>query len=281
MYVPATIIWDASPILVEIGPLAIRWYGALFAAGFLIGLYLGRWMFQRERKPVEHLDALLLYVIGGTVIGARLGHVFFYRADHFLANPGDIIKIWEGGLASHGGAIGILIAIYLYSRSREEQPFLWVLDRLAIPTALVASMIRIGNLFNSEILGNPADVAWAFVFTRIDNVPRHPVQLYESISYFLIFLTLFLIYKYRGPLLRHGLLSGLFLVLIFSARFIMEFFKAPLSPIDATGLSMGQWLSIPMVLIGIGLLYYASTQDKPTWKGRKKRRSRSRRSSKK
>ena len=252
------IVWDVSPIFVEFGRLSIRWYGLLFALGFVIGFYIVRGMYQRERKPLEDLDALLLYIVGGTVIGARLGHTLFYYPDYYLANPAEIIKIWEGGIASHGGVIGVLAALYLYVRSRPDQPFLWVLDRLTVPAALCAALIRIGNVFNSEILGTPADVPWAFVFERIDTVPRHPVQLYESAAYLVIFATLYAIYRRYESRLPTGLLSGLFFILVFTARFFLEFYKERFAAFEQELLlSMGQILSIPVVVLGIGLLIYA------------------------
>ena len=257
------IVWDASPIFVEIGPLSIRWYGLLFALGFIVGFYIVRYMYRREGQPLEDLDALLLYIIGGTVIGARLGMLFYYP-DHYLSNPTDIIRIWEGGVASHGGVIGVLIALYLYVRSRPDQPYLWVLDRLAVPAALCAAFIRIGNVFNSEILGVPADVPWAFVFELVDNVPRHPVQLYEATAYLIIFATLFAIYRRYGARLSTGALSGLFFVLVFTARFFAEFYKETFAPFEEELLfSMGQLLSLPAVLLGLGLLLYARSQSAP------------------
>lgn len=241
-----------------IGPLAPRWYGLLFALGFLVGFYLMRRVFMREGKPEKDLDILLLYLLGGTIIGARLGHVLFYNPGYYLLNPGKIIAIWEGGLASHGGLIGILIAIWLYTRNRVGQSYLWLLDRLAPAVALTGCLIRLGNLFNSEILGVPADVPWAFVFERVDMVPRHPAQLYESLCYLLIFVVLQVLYERLGALVPRGLLFGGFLTLIFGSRFFVEFLKMQQAAFaDALPLSMGQLLSIPVVLVGVWLLIRA------------------------
>jgi prolipoprotein diacylglyceryl transferase len=255
---PAYIHWNVDPTLFRLGPLAPRWYGLLFASGFLIGFYIMRGVFMREGKPERDLDALLLYLLGGTVIGARLGHILFYAPTYYFQNPLEIPQIWEGGLASHGGLIGVPLAVWLYARSRDEQPFLWLLDRLSVPIALTGAFIRLGNLFNSEILGVRTDVAWAFVFERVDDVPRHPAQLYESIAYFGIFLALRALYKRRGPDLPQGLLTGWFLVGVFGIRSIIELVKVRQAhfPLDVP-LSMGQLLSLPVIAVGAWLLVRA------------------------
>ena len=192
-----------------------------------------------------------MYMVIGTVIGARLGHVLFYDPGYYLSNPLEIIMIWKGGLASHGGGLGIIIAIYLYSRKHPDQPCLWLLDRLAIPTALGASFIRLGNFFNSEILGVQTNLPWAIVFERVDAIPRHPVQLYESITYAIIFIILLTIYKQLTDRLKDGILLGTMLILIFTMRFFLEFIKTDqASYAGGAAISVGQWLSIPMVLAG-------------------------------
>jgi prolipoprotein diacylglyceryl transferase len=209
---------------------------------------------------VTDLDYLLLYLLGGTIIGARLGHVLFYAPGHYLTHPLEIIAIWEGGLASHGGLIGVPFAIWLYCRRREEQPFVWLLDRLAAPVALTGSFIRLGNLFNSEILGVPADLPWAVVFERVDQTARHPVQVYESISYFLIFVLLWGLYRRWGTETPRGLLIGLFFALVFGARIVLEWFKVEQAHFAGTlplGLSMGQLLSLPAVAVGLWLVWRA------------------------
>lgn len=269
--IPLIIHWNVDPVLFRagpfelfgwtVGPLAPRWYGLLFALGFLIGFFIVRRMFRRERKPESDLDILLLYLVAGTIIGARLGHVLFYHPGYYVSRPLEIIQIWEGGLASHGGLIGVLVALGLYAQSRPNQPYLWVLDRIAVPTALVGSLIRLGNLFNSEILGEATDLPWAFVFERVDAVPRHPAQLYESLAYLLIFGILWRVYRRYGPSIPRGLLSGLFLVLVFTARFMIEFVKAQQVPFaDALPLQMGQLLSLPVIAAGVWLLVRARNQ---------------------
>ncbi|MEM1093437.1 MAG: prolipoprotein diacylglyceryl transferase [Bacteroidota bacterium] len=257
---PSYFHWNIDPVIVQLGPFALRWYGLLFATGFVLGFYFMRYVFQRERKPEADLDKLLLYMLAGTVVGARLGHCFFYNPGYFLANPLEILAIHKGGLASHGGAIGIIIALYFYSKSRPKQPFLWVIDRIAVATALAGVLIRLANFFNSEILGVPTDVAWAVVFERIDDLPRHPSMLYESISYLLIWGLLFSLYRKLGSRTPHGLLLGLFFILVFSARFFIEFVKeshADFVQYIPFELHVGQVLSIPLVLAGVYLVVRA------------------------
>jgi len=256
----AQLHWNVDPTIFRLGPLAPRWYGLLFASGFLIGFYLMRSVFQREDRPETDLDFLLLYLLGGTVIGARLGHILFYAPGYYLMNPVEIIAIWEGGLASHGGLIGVPFAIWLYCRRRDDQPFVWLLDRLAAPVALTGSFIRLGNLFNSEILGVPSDLPWAVVFERIDQTARHPVQVYESISYFLIFVLLWGLYRKWGEETPRGMLIGLFFTLVFGVRIVLEQFKVEQAHFEMAlplGMSMGQLLSIPAVAIGLWLVWRA------------------------
>lgn len=252
------IIWDVSPVIVRIGPIALRWYSLLFAAAFIAGYFIVQWMFRREGRPERHLDALLIYMLVGTIVGARLGHVLFYDPGYYFSQPLEILKIWRGGLASHGGAIGILTALYLFSRRTHEISFMWLLDRVAVPTALGGFFIRLGNLFNSEILGTHTDVPWGFVFARVDPLPRHPAQLYEALGYGLIFLLLIALYRRRKP---EGTLFGLFLVCVFAYRFFVEFFKMEQAAFTiGVPLSMGQLLSIPMVVAGVVMLVWAWTR---------------------
>ncbi|MCW8824659.1 MAG: prolipoprotein diacylglyceryl transferase [Ignavibacteriaceae bacterium] len=248
----ATITWDVNPEIFSFGPIHIRWYGLLFAASFLIGFQIMTKIFKKENKTEKDLNDLLWYMIIGTVVGARLGHCLFYNPVYYLSNPIEILKVWEGGLASHGAAIGILISLYLFSKKKKNYTMLWTLDRIVIVVALAGSFIRLGNLFNSEIIGKPANVAWAFIFTSIDNVPRHPTQLYESIAYLMIFLILLFIYAKGFEKNKSGLLFGLFLVLVFTFRFFVEFLKEDQSAFEAgMALNMGQLLSIPFVIAGI------------------------------
>ena len=261
----AQIQWDVDPIIFQVGPLPLRWYSLGWLLAFGIGFYIVRWMYLREEKPEKDLDSLLLYMMLGAMIGARLGHVLFYRPDYYFSNPVEIIAVWKGlrGLASHGGALGIMAAIYLYCRKRPTQPYLWVLDRVAVPTALGGMFIRLGNLMNSEILGVPAEVPWAFSFARVDGVPRHPAQLYEALAYLAVFLVLMAWYRKKGSSIPHGTLIGAFFAMVFSARFLIEFVKERHVPFEAgLPLSMGQILSIPMVLLGVGLMVWAHTRKR-------------------
>lgn len=249
--------WNVSPEIFRIGPFALRWYSLMFILSFLLGYYLVRKMFLAEKKPEQYMDALFLYMFGGTIIGARLGHCLFYDPVYYLTHPLEILAVWEGGLASHGATIGIIIAVYLFSKRRKETPFLWTLDRVAIVVALAGFFIRLGNLFNSEIVGASAQVPWAFLFPRYEQVPvpRHPAQLYEAIAYLLIFIFLFRFYRRKQANTKHGLIVGIFLVLVFGFRFFVEFFKEVQESWEASlPLDMGQILSIPAVLLGIYLI---------------------------
>ncbi|MEM9837289.1 MAG: prolipoprotein diacylglyceryl transferase [Bacteroidota bacterium] len=268
----AYITWEASPEIISIGPISLRWYGLMFALGFSFGFAMVRKMFLAEGAPEAWLDSLFLYLVLGTILGARLGHVLFYQPEYYLNHPLEILQIWRGGLASHGGVIGVVTALYLFSRNVSKKPFLWVADKVAGPIALVGAMIRFGNLMNSEIVGLPSDQPWAFHFVKAANytladVPRHPVQLYESISYFLIFLLLMFLYWKRDAWKKQGLLTGLWFALIFGARFVMEYFKSDQGGFDSligSSLSTGQLLSIPLVIIGIFLAYRATQKPAST-----------------
>lgn len=255
-------IWNVDPVLLSLGSLQIRWYGLLFATGFIIGFRIMQWIYQREARNLEDLDRLLWYLVIGTIVGARLGHVLFYDPAYYLSHPLEILMIWKGGLASHGGGLGVLLAIYLFQRQSKDS-YLWHLDRIAIPTALAAFFIRTGNLFNSEIVGVPTDVAWAIVFERLDDMPRHPAMVYEALSYMGVFLLLLWIYR-RFKHLGDGALLGGFLIGVFTARFIIEFVKERQAAFSAElMLSMGQLLSLPFILAGLILLVLA-------WRGRNK-----------
>jgi len=196
----AQIVWDIDPTIINIGSFELRWYGLMFAAGFLLGYQVIVHVFKKENKPEKDLDALLLTMIIATVLGARIGHYVFYEGHRFFEAPGTFI--WDmlippyAGLASHGAFIGIPIALWLYSRKRPDQPFLWIIDRIAITVALAGFFIRFGNLMNSEIVGKPTDVPWAFTFMKnmeYAKIPRHPSQLYESLSCLVLFIILFFI----------------------------------------------------------------------------------------
>lgn len=268
------IVWDVDPEIFRIGIFALRWYSLLFMLSFVVGLIIFNWIYKQEKKNVADIDQFLIYMLLGTVIGARLGHCFFYDPVYYFSNPLLILKVWEGGLASHGAAIGILIAIYLYSRKKKDQPYLWILDRVVIAVALAGSFIRLGNLFNSEICGKETDLPWSFLFVRARHlyeyvggrlapVPRHPTQVYEALAYLIIFILLFFIYKKYKANVKQGLLFGLFLVLVFGFRFFVEFSKILQESFSTTiQLNMGQLLSIPLVLTGFYFIRYAFRKEK-------------------
>jgi prolipoprotein diacylglyceryl transferase len=250
--------WNASPEIIQIGPITLRWYGLLFALGFLLGLFMVRRMFLAENAPEEWLDKCFMYMVIGTILGSRLGHVFFYDWDYYSQHLSEIPQIWRGGLASHGGALGIIIALRFFSKNISKKSILWILDKVVVPTALAACFIRLGNLMNSEIIGKPTDVAWAFVFERVDDVARHPAQLYESITYFLSFIVLYYTYWYTDKRHKLGYVFGLFLVLAFGTRIFNEMFKASQGGFESTFgnvLSTGQLLSIPFVLAGLYFMF--------------------------
>lgn len=224
--------------------------------------------FKREKLPAEILDTLLYTLLGAAVIGARLGHCLFYEPEYYLARPIEILKVWEGGLASHGGAIGILIAIWYYVKKygrKYDFDYLWLMERIGIATALAGALIRIGNLMNSEIYGNPTDLPWGFIFVlRGEVVPKHPTQLYEALAYLLTFAILMYLYWRMLPKLKKGTLFGLFLIGIFGARFLIEYVKEPQVAFEQTmALNMGQLLSIPFILAGIALIVYGYVTGKP------------------
>ncbi|MFN3405724.1 MAG: prolipoprotein diacylglyceryl transferase [Cytophagaceae bacterium] len=347
------VIWEASPDLFSIGPLTVRWYGLLFALGFLIGQQILIKIYKGEGKSEKHVETLTIYMVIATILGARLGHCLFYEPEVYLNDPLRILKIWEGGLASHGATAGILLAIYLYSRKQLDQSYLYVLDRIVIVIALAGCLIRLGNLMNSEIIGKPTDFKGGFIFTRsvsdhiysyqpliedisyefngkdstdvqgrklsgmnmsffisqpdvpakrveafiqeslrktledrpgehhdhlvlpndyipftiqstpkgaavtlnVWGIPRHPAQLYESISSLLLFFFLMYLYSRKKSKTREGRLFGLFVVILFSLRFVYEFLKEPQVAFEQQmTFNMGQLLSIPLIIVGIFIL---------------------------
>lgn len=268
------ITWDINPEIFSLGPLSIRYYGLMFATAFLSGYLVFTKVLNIKRLDDEMLDQLLIYVALGTIIGARLGHCLFYEPSYYLSNPVEILKIWEGGLASHGAAIGIVFVLWLYIR-KHKLSFLWLMDRLVIVVPLGGAFIRLGNLFNSEIYGRATDLPWGFLFVRdvirdpatgaiLPNVPSHPTQIYEALSYFIIFAILLIYYKRKQEEMRDGLMFGIFLILLFSARFFIEFVKNDQVSFESgMWLNMGQWLSLPFILIGFALIFY--TKKRPAY----------------
>lgn len=255
--------WNVDPQIFQIGPLAVRWYGVLFALSFIAGFQIMHWIYKKEHKPENDLNDLIWYMILGTVIGARLGHCMFYNPNFYLTYPIEIIKVWQGGLASHGAAIGILIALFLYSKKKKDQSYIWVLDRIVITAALGGFLIRMGNLFNSEIVGKPADLPWAFVFVRNnEQIPRHPAQLYEAIAYLISFFILFFYYRKKEGRFKNGFIFGLFLLLVFTFRFFVEFIKEDQSIFEKNmTFNMGQLLSLPLIALGLFLVFRKSKKE--------------------
>ena len=248
------IVWDVNPLLVD-SFVQVRWYGLMFAIGFWIGYNIVAKIFKHEGAPESWLGVLFLWVVAGTVIGARLGHVFFYEWDKYSQDPITILYIWQGGLASHGGTIGIILGVLLFSLITTKRSPLWTFDRLVIPIALVGAMIRFGNLMNSEIYGHPTDLPWGFIFVRGHEhfgMPCHPTQIYEALCYLALFGLLMWMYWKKNAEGRPGLIFGTFLTILFSCRFLIEFVKNnQVAFEDGMALNMGQWLSVPFILIGI------------------------------
>ncbi|SUB76978.1 Prolipoprotein diacylglyceryl transferase [Porphyromonas macacae] len=268
------ITWNVDPEIFSLFGRSIRWYSLLFGVGLvLLGPWIMNKMWVREKLNQEWLyPKLFWYVMISTVLGARLGHCLFYDPQFYLANPVEIFKIWEGGLASHGGTLGIIIACWIYSRKVTHKSILWILDRLAVPTGLVAAMIRLGNLFNSEIFGRTTDLPWAFRFVRSAEYHRlvpdgisgcHPTQIYEAICYLIVFGICLLLYWKADAARRYsGLIVGFFLTGVFASRLIIEQVKIVQEPwelnlIQDIGLNMGQLLSIPFVVVGVWLMIRA------------------------
>jgi phosphatidylglycerol:prolipoprotein diacylglycerol transferase len=244
------LVWNIDPVLLQIGPFQLHWYGLLFAAGILAAYRAGIWSFEQAGGSREEAGRLLGYVVVGTVVGARLGHCLLYEPEYYLRHPLEILAIWRGGLASHGGVLGIALAVWLFAR-RTGREVLWLLDRVAVAAPAAAACIRVGNFFNSEIVGRPSTVPWAIVFARLDSYPRHPAMLYEAAAYLVLFAAMLWLERHTRLRERPGALTGLVLVLVFGFRFAIEFLKEPQEAFEAgLPLDMGQLLSVPGVLIG-------------------------------
>lgn len=271
--------WNFDPQIIS-GYNTPNYYGLLFISGLIIGFYHMRKTFKNELVPEKYLDKLLIYVLIGTIVGARLGHVLFYGPwfdglnehgiyeEGYFSHPLNILKVYEGGLASHGAAILLLIMLWMYSKNTVKQPILWILDRISAPIAIAGTMIRLANLVNGEIVGKPTTLPWGFKFMRNDcdlpnyacdwnTIPtRHPAQLYEAICYFIIFLILNNMYHKRKLYQIQGKIFGWFLLLVFGVRFIIEGLKEGQNENDMhMFINTGQILSIPLVLLGIYLLF--------------------------
>ncbi len=255
--------WDVNPEIFRIGSFAVRWYGLLFASSFLFGYIIIKKIFDNENLGVAVLDRLTIYMAVGVIAGARLGHCLFYEPGYYLKNPLEILKIWHGGLASHGAAIGILVALWYFVR-KERKEYTWIIDRVAIVVALSGFFIRMGNLMNSEIYGMETTVPWGFVFLRNGEVaPKHPTQIYEALAYLAIFFILYGMYWRKKGEHIQGVLISLAMILIFTARFFIEFLKEDQVAFEAgMKLNMGQLLSIPFAIAGIAWFWFSLKQKK-------------------
>jgi len=264
--------WKADPVAFTIPIIdwGLRWYPLAFIFGFILGGWIVSKIWKHEKLNPDWYDKLFIYVFFGTLIGARLGHCLFYDPWYYLANPIEILKTWNGGLASHGGTLGILIAIYIYSKRVTHKSMLWTLDRLVVPVGFVAALIRFANLMNSEVYGRPTTLPWGFNFYRsaewhlppISGQPCHPTQIYEAICYIITGLICMWLYWKKDAYKRQGLIFGVFFIGIFLTRFFIEFLKNPQESFEAGMiLNMGQFLSIPFILAGIWFTYKGLTTD--------------------
>lgn len=263
--------WNVDPELFRIGSFAVRWYGLLFVSGFVLGYWMFTKFFERENVDKRILDPLLYTLLLGTLVGARLGHCIFYQPDYYFGSWDgflEIFQVWKGGLASHGGTIVLFFCMMWFARKygpKNNFDFVWILDHLCIAVAFAATFIRLGNLFNSEIYGDVTSLPWGFVFERRGEVePKHPTQLYEALSYLLLGIFLLWLYVKKLDKVYRGTFIGIFFIVCFGMRFIIEFIKEPQVEFEETMLlDMGQILSIPFIILGIGFLVYAWKKKQP------------------
>ena len=271
MFETLVVNWHVNPEIFSLGALSIRWYGLLFISGFVLGWFIFKWFFKKEGVPETLLDPLLYTLLIGTIVGARLGHCLFYQPDYYLGSWDGFCEIfmpWKGGLASHGGTIALFIAMWWFAKHygrRYDFDFVWILDHLAIAVCFAATFIRLGNLFNSEIYGDVTALPWGFVFeNRGETVPKHPTQLYEAFSYALLGVVLLLLYRFNLKRMYRGTFIGVFFIVLFGMRFLIEFVKEPQVGFEeGMLLNMGQLLSIPFILIGVGMLVYSFIKKEP------------------
>jgi len=276
------ITWNVDPAIFSIGSREIRWYALMFLIGYTIGYKIVQYMFKRENINPQWLEPLLFYTVIGMIIGMRLGHCLFYAPGYYLTNPLEILKMWEGGYASHGGVLGIIVAIYFFSKKVSRRNMMWTFDKLVTPTGLVAALIRIGNLLNHEVYGHATDLPWGFRFIKnlhawkhdaaraIYTAPSHPTQLYEAGCYLLTFALCMWLYFKKDAWKKEGLIFGIFMICIFTSRFFIEYLKELQADFEAgLFLNMGQLLSIPFVLMGIYFVWKAMQRDTKKIRNRK------------
>lgn len=263
--------WHVDPVLFHIGSFGLRWYSLLFVAGFILGWFIFRWFFRRERISEDLLDSLLYTLLIGTIVGARLGHCIFYQPEYYFGSLQGFLEIfmpWKGGLASHGGTIVLFFAMLWYAHHygrKNNFDFVWLMDHLCIAVAFAGAFIRLGNLMNSEIYGDVTTLPWGFIFDlRGETEPKHPTQIYEALSYLILGIVLLSMYKFNLKKIYRGTFIGIFFIVCFGMRFLIEFIKEPQVAFeDNMVLNMGQILSIPFILIGIGFLVYAFVRKQP------------------
>ncbi len=266
--------WNPDPEIVNIFGISIRYYGLLFVSGLIIAIYMLGWVFKKENIPSENLEKLTIYGMIGIIAGARLGHCLFYEPSYYLSHPlemilpvtfppdGGIKFTGYQGLASHGGVLGLLIGLYFYSR-KSRHSMIDTLDLIAVVVGVSLGFIRLANFMNSEIIGMPTSQPWGVIFKRVDNIPRHPAQLYEALSYFIILGFMIILYLKMRDRLRNGILFGLATVLFFIARFVIEFLKEDQVGFeDGMTFNMGQLLSLPYILVRIGFMIYGLWKTK-------------------
>lgn len=261
----AEITWTAHPIIFQLGAFGLRWYALMFIVGFAIGVKIMEWIYGREGLNPERVYYLFMACFIGTLVGARLGHCFFYDPSYYLANPLEIFKTWKGGLASHGGTIGVILCVLYYAK-KDKLSSLWLLDRLSVAVAPVAALIRMGNLFNHEIYGHPTALPWGTRFVTnihaweqgaepIFSEPSHPTQVYEALAYLAVFLICWYLYKYTEQARHRGVIFGTFMVGVFGSRFLIEYLKNVQEAFEeGMLLDMGQILSIPCIILGAWLI---------------------------
>ncbi|MFV0392654.1 MAG: prolipoprotein diacylglyceryl transferase [Paludibacteraceae bacterium] len=271
------ITWNVNPEMFTIGPLTVRWYGALWATGILLALLIVGKLYKNEKLPEPWMDKQFIYMVVGVIVGARLGHCLFYEwhllpqpveilgitfkyGNPYLAKPWELLYIWQGGLASHGGALGLMVAMYFYNRKVTHKGFIWGFDRLVIGVCIAGACIRFGNLMNSEIYGGVTTMPWGFIFTRNgETEPKHPTQIYEMLYCLITFAVVWWMYWKKKAYLRTGLIFGVFLIGIFLSRFLLEFIKEDQEAFESyMTLNMGQWLSLPFIIWGIYLIFFYS-----------------------
>lgn len=249
--------WNLEPnIPLPFDFFSIQWYGFMWTLSIFGSFFLGKWILEKENISEEHLVLLIQYIFIGSIVGARLGQVVFYDLPYFLENPLEIFKVWKGGLASHGGVIGGVLSVYIFSKTYPQYSMRWIFDRVALVIFLPAALIRIGNFFNSELYGRITDVPWAVIFDRVDNLPRHAVVLYEATAYLLLQLVAILLYRKHSDT-KPFLYVGIFFAGTFSVRFLLEFMKEAEGNLFLGYISKTQLLSVPLILVGLTLLLFA------------------------